>query len=151
MYVRGKAASLEAARAAVQSSRDEASRLYAEGKVLAETIQKLRERNANIEAKIADERDRLEDKRAGLTAALADLEAAQEEADAAITEAEDKASLIRELAYDQARAIAERTYDSAYSRGKDHAKAKHATICHVLPGIVRQRPRKGKTNVRIPA
>ena len=145
-YVRGAANASEASYAAIERGRAEAARLYAEGQQLTQTLKKLRERNANIEAKIAEENERLEDKRAHLNAALADLERAQTEADTAILDAEQKAALIRELAFDQARALAERAYATGYSRGKDHARAKHALLHKTMPGLTRAAPRKGVTH-----
>lgn len=125
-YVHGTAAAILAARA-------EAEQLRTEGRKLTETVKALRERNANLEAKIAEERERLEDKRATLTRALADLEAAQAEADTAIREAEHNAPLITELAYNQARALAERAYRSGYDKGRDRARAQHAVLSRLTP------------------
>lgn len=139
-YVRGEAAAKEA----VERERAEVERLYAEGRALAQTAKKLRQRNANIEAKLAEERDKLEDRRATLTAALEDLVNAQAEADAAIRHAEEQAGIIRELAYDQARALAERAYKSGYDRGKDYARAQHATLRRYAPKPDGRR--KGVTN-----
>jgi len=142
-YTRGAASAAQTARAAVERERAEVERLYAEGRALAQTAKQLRQRNANIEAKVAEERDRLEDKRARLNQTLADLATAQKEADASIREAEERAGLIRELAFDQARALAERAYAAGYSRGKDHARAKHALIQRVMPHLTREAPQKG--------
>lgn len=142
-YTRGIASATQAARAAAERERAEVERLYAEGRALAQTAKQLRQRNANLEAKVTEERERLEDKRARLAQTLADLATAQEEADATIREAEEKAGLIRELAFDQARALAERAYAAGYSRGKDHARAMHATIQRHMPRLTREAPRKG--------
>jgi predicted nucleic acid-binding Zn-ribbon protein len=144
-YTRGAASASQSARTAMERERAEVERLYAEGRALAQTAKQLRQRNANIEAKLTEERDRLEDRRADLTATLADLERAQMDADAAIRDAEERAALIRELAFDQARVLAERAYATGYSRGKDHARAKHATIQRIMPGLPRQAPQKGIT------
>lgn len=132
-YKRGTATASLAARTAAEKERAEVERLYAEGRKLAQQAKTLRERNANIVAKIAEERERLEDKRATLTQTLVDIEAAQIEADRAIYEAEKNAATIRELAYDQARALAERAYRSGYERGKDMARAKHAVLTKLTP------------------
>ena len=132
-YQRGTASASLAARTAAEKERAEVERLYAEGRNLAQTSRGLRERNANIEAKIREERERLEDRRATLTQTLVDIEAAQIEADQAIRDAERNAALIRELAYDQARALAERAYRSGFDRGKDEARAKHAILCKLAP------------------
>jgi len=142
-YTRGAATAVQTARAAAERERAEVERLYAEGRALAQTAKQLRQRNANIEAKVAEEQERLEDRRARLEQTLTDLAQAQEEADAAILEAEKKAALIRELAFDQARALAERAYSAGYSRGKDHARARHATMQSVMPRRTRQAPQKG--------
>ena len=140
-YVRGAASAKEA----VERERAEVERLYAEGRALAQTASQLRQRNANIEAKLAEERERLEDKRVRLTGALADLEQAQVDADTAIREAEDKAALIRELAFDQARALAERTYRHGYDKGKDYSRARHATLNRVMPTLMRRTRQSGVT------
>lgn len=139
-YVRGKAAAKEA----VEREQAEVERLYAEGRSLAQTAKKLRERNANIEAKLAEEREKLEDKRATLTETLRDVVNAQAEADAAIRKAEDQAGIIRELAFDQARALAERAYRHGYDKGKDYARAQHATLRKFVPAADGRRP--GRTN-----
>jgi hypothetical protein len=144
-YVRGAATATQNARIAVERERADVERLYAEGRALAQTASQLRQRNVNIEAKLTEERERLEDKRATLTRALADIEAAQIEADAAIKEAEDKAALIRELAFDQARALAERTYRHGSDKGRDYARAKHATLNRVLPTLMRRTRQAGVT------
>lgn len=132
-YVRGAATASQSARAMSERERQEVERLYAEGRALAQTAKQLRIKNANLEAKVAEEQDRLEDKRATLTQALKDLEAAQAEADAAILEAEKNAALIRELAYDQARALCERAYVKGKRRGDDAARAKHAVLKKLTP------------------
>jgi len=144
-YVRGAATASQSARAAVERERLEVERLYAEGRALAQTASQLRQRNVNIEAKLTEERERLEDKRATLTRALADIEAAQVEADAAIKDAEDKAALIRELAFDQARALAERTYRHGSDKGRDYARAQHATLNRVMPTLMRRTRQSGVT------
>lgn len=128
-YIRGASAAKEA----VDRERAEVERLYAEGRALAQTAKNLRQRNVNIEAKLAEERDKLEDKRATLTAALADIVTAQADADAAIRKAEEQAGIIRELACDQARALAERAYRHGYDKGKDYARAQHATLRKFVP------------------
>lgn len=132
-YTRGQATAAQNARQTVERERAEVEALYAEGRKLAETSKHLRARNANIEARVAAETERLADKRAALVQALADLEAAQLEAETEIHEAERNAALIRELAYDQARAIAERAYRSGYDRGKDASRAKHAVLSKLVP------------------
>lgn len=132
-YVRGAATTAIEARQAVERQRVEIEQLYTEQKKLSQTIQKLRQRNANIEAKIADEREQLEDRRATLTQALNDIEAAKEQANAAIREAEANAATIRELAYDQARALTERAYRHGSDRGKDYARAQHAVLRKYTP------------------
>lgn len=151
-YVRGAATAVETSRAVIKAHREEAVKLYAEGQKLAETVRRLRERNANLENKIAEETERLEDRRATLQQALADLQQAQRDAQTEAEAAEDKAALIRELAHDQARALAERAYATGYSRGKDHARAKHALLHRVMPDHFKQKPQQGVTNrVHIPA
>lgn len=140
-YIRGASAAKEA----VERERAEVERLYAEGRALAQTAKQLRERNANIEAKLAEERERLQDRRATLTRTLADIEAAQAEADRAIRDAEQQAATIRELAYDQARALAERAYKSGYDKGRDYARAQHATLNKVLPTLMRRTRQAGVT------
>lgn len=137
-YTRGKASASLLARNAAEKERAEVERLYAEGRKLAQTAKGLRERNAKIEAKITEERERLEDKRAKLTQTLVDIETAQLEADLAVREAEQNAALIRELAYDQARALAERAYKSGLERGKDEARAKHAILSKLTPAPKKQ-------------
>jgi predicted nucleic acid-binding Zn-ribbon protein len=144
-YVRGAASATQSARAAVERERAEVEKLYAEGRALAQTSKQLRERNARIEAKLTEERERLQDKRATLTQTLVDIEAAQIEADTAIKEAEDNATLIRELAFDQARALAERTYRHGSDKGKDYARAQHATLNKVLPTLMRRTRQAGVT------
>lgn len=139
-YTRGTATAAQQARLAADRERAEVERLYAEGRALAQTVKQLRTRNANLEARIRDETEALQDKRATLAQKLADLEAAQVEADAAIKLAEERASLIRELAFDQARAIAERAYSHGYRKGKDEARARHAVMARYAP----RRPAKPK-------
>ena len=132
-YTRGTANAAVKARASVAAQRAEVEALYAEGKQLQETAKTLRARNANIEARIAEETAALEDKRAKLTQVLADLEAAQVEADLAIKQAEQNAPLITELAYDQARALCERAYRDGRKRGEDFARAQHAILSKLTP------------------
>ena len=127
-YTRTATPPLEAGLVAVQRQESELKRLYIEARNLGVTIKQVRQRNANIEAKLAEETDRLKDKQARLAQALADLKQAQKEADKTAEEAEDQAALIRELAHDQARALAERAYRTAYQRGKDEARAMHAVL-----------------------
>lgn len=145
-YTHGATTATEAAKAAVERERAEVERLYAEGRELAQTAKKLRQRNVNIEAKLAEERDKLEDKRATLTQALADIVNAQAEADAAIRKAEEQAGIISDLAFDQARALAERAYRSGYDKGKDFARAQHATLRKYTPKPDGRK--KGTTNGR---
>lgn len=121
------------ARKIVQQQQDEVTKLYAEGRKLANTANQLRKRNANIEQTIADETAKLETARAKLTATLAGIEAAQVEADLAIREAEARAAVIAELAADQARALAERAYASGFERGNDQARAKHHLLTNWAP------------------
>ena len=143
-YVRGAATTALHARQAVERQLAETERLYAEGRKLATTIKELRQRNANIQAAIAEEQEKLEDKRATLTAKLADIQAAQAEADNAIREAEANAATIRELAYDQARAITERAYRHGYDKGQDRARAQHAILRKYTPKPDGRNP--GRTN-----
>ena len=132
-YTRGKIAEQQKARRAVEQQQQEIEALYAEGRRLAQTAKRLRQRNANIETTIADETAKLEAARAKLTATLTGIEAAQLEADAAIREAEARAGLIKELAADQARALAERAYASGHDKGEDLARAKHRLLGHLTP------------------
>ena len=127
-YTRTAAPPFEAGIVAVQRQEAELKRLYIEARNLGVTIKQVRQRNANIEAKLAEETDRLKDKQARLAQALADLKQAQKEADKTAEDAEDQAALMRELAHDQARALAERAYRTAYQRGKDEARAMHAVL-----------------------
>jgi len=128
VYTRAIAPPVDAGLAAVQRQESELKRLYIEARNLSVTIKQVQQRNANIEAKLSEERDRLKDKQARLNQALTDLKQAQKEADKTAEDAEDQAALIRELAHDQARALAERAYRTAYQRGKDEARAMHAVL-----------------------
>jgi predicted nucleic acid-binding Zn-ribbon protein len=132
-YTRGKTTELQKARAALEEQRQEIAALYAEGRKLTNTAAQLRQRNTNVEARITEERAKLEETRRTLTNTLASIEAAQLEADQAIREAEARAGLIAELAADQARALAERAYTSGHDKGEDLARARHRLLGHMTP------------------
>ena len=138
VYVRTAAPVVEDGVAAVKRQEVELRNLYAEARALSVTIKQVKQRNANIEAKLTEERDRLKDKQARLAQALADLDLANAEATKAIEDAEDQASLIREIAFDQARALAERSYRSGIQEGKDYARAKHAVLGKFDPEVKRK-------------
>lgn len=105
--------------------------LEQETKDLLKKLRSLETRKKTWAAKVEESKADLAEIRKLALEELAVLENHKYLARQEIIDAQREESLIREMATEQARALAERAYRSGFDRGKDIAKAKHATFAKV--------------------